>query len=283
MEKYRKENKEKIKKYRLKNKERIRQNGIRYRERNKEIIKEKKKNYHLKNKQVISTKQKLKWRYQRSPLIFELIPFRKFWSAIESQERRKEYNKKYRKNNKNRIKEYWEKNKQQIKIKRKGYWEKYRNNPETKDRLKKYRLQNRSRLLEQKKKDYRIKKKHYLELSKIRYNNNKNKYKQNARNWAKQNPDKRLYIMQNHLRRLAYPFKMTGMEYGYALYSWAELVKKTLGQSCVICNESPIEVHHILHKSKYPALSLLPNNGIPLCRTHHNEVHGWSLEKMIVR
>ena len=55
------------------------------------------------------------------------------------------------------------------------------------------------------------------------------------------------------------------------LYNWAMIVK--YGKNCACCKEPADEAHHILYKSKYPQLMFNENNGIPLCITHHNEVH----------
>ena len=44
---------------------------------------------------------------------------------------------------------------------------------------------------------------------------------------------------------------------------------------CEICGWLNVESHHIIHRNKYPGLSLNPNNGIALCHDHHKEVHGW--------
>jgi len=79
------------------------------------------------------------------------------------------------------------------------------------------------------------------------------------------------------LAKLGLPFKMTSLEYQYAIHSWSQTVKKLHNNQCQNCYSQAEISHHILHKSKYPALSLNVNNGIALCKKCHNEVHGWKI------
>lgn len=277
---YRLNNQNKIRKYHEDNKDRIKENGIKYRLKNKEIIKIKKKEYREKNKEEISEKNKLKWRLKGSPLIFELISFRKFWSAIEAHQNKRKFQDSLQyKTRKKILDKIWrEKNKEKINLQRKEYYKEYSNRFETKERQKQYRLENRVLLQKQKKEDYQKNKEHYLELGKIQYRKNPDKVKRQAKKWVKENPERRLEIMHRHLKRLGIPFKMDQFEYGYALHSWSQVVKKIYGETCVICNQVPTQVHHILHKAKHPKLSLNPNNGIPLCVIHHKEVHGYNMK-----
>lgn len=60
---------------------------------------------------------------------------------------------------------------------------------------------------------------------------------------------------------------------------WYEKTIKKLGNGlCKVCNLKAEISHHIIHKSKYPALSLNVNNGIPLYKKCHYDVHGWGLK-----
>ena len=79
--------------------------------------------------------------------------------------------------------------------------------------------------------------------------------------------------MKTHLAKYAITFNLTNKQYKSALQAWSRTVKKRDNNTCQICNNSSEHAHHILPKSKYPELSLNPNNGIALCVIHHREVH----------
>ncbi len=91
------------------------------------------------------------------------------------------------------------------------------------------------------------------------------------------NPEKYLIRDINRMQKLGFPFKMDPYVYMYALLSWSATIKKQFNNQCQNCPSQSEISHHILHKSKYPALSLNVNNGIALCKNCHNEVHGWKL------
>lgn len=58
------------------------------------------------------------------------------------------------------------------------------------------------------------------------------------------------------------------------LQEWSKRIKSRDNFSCQICgSNNKLNAHHILHKSKYPELAYLENNGITLCHKHHVEVH----------
>lgn len=79
---------------------------------------------------------------------------------------------------------------------------------------------------------------------------------------------------RKRLENLGLEFKISSMEYQFALMSFNKLVKTILGNSCVICGSThKLNIHHIFQKIKYPKLSLNTNNGIPLCKNHHLEIH----------
>ena len=98
---------------------------------------------------------------------------------------------------------------------------------------------------------------------------------QKSKNWIQQNKDKRLQILIRQLNKLGNYFNLESWQYSWALQAWSDVIKKRDNNTCQICGDRAEVSHHILHKSKYPTISLNPNNGIRLCRIHHNEVHGW--------
>lgn len=69
------------------------------------------------------------------------------------------------------------------------------------------------------------------------------------------------------------------MENSYRIIKWAREVKLRDKNHCQICGEPAVDAHHIFPRSKFPKLSVLPNNGISLCRKHHIEAHGGNLTK----
>jgi 5-methylcytosine-specific restriction endonuclease McrA len=88
------------------------------------------------------------------------------------------------------------------------------------------------------------------------------------------NPEKYLESNKKALIKLGLEFKLPYLKYMYALYSWSKAVRHILGESCSICKSTDgLNSHHIFPKAKYPLLSLNVNNGIPLCKEHHLEVH----------
>lgn len=143
--------------------------------------------------------------------------------------------------------------------------EKYNNRPEVKEHRKKIQLKHRSKP-EIKKKNAKYNKKHHEE--------NQEHYNEQSKKWNKSNPEKRLIISKRHLEKLGIPFKLPGRQYGMALESWGKSVRKLLGDECIVCGSTDtLNSHHILYKALHPELSLNINNGIPLCKEHHLEVH----------
>lgn len=169
---------------------------------------------------------------------------------------RKEYRKKYNLENKEKIREYRLKNKIRI-VEQHKEW--HQNN---KERIKKHQLKNRDKVLKYKKKHYLKNKEILIIKSKI---------------WAKNNPEKMLEIQIRQMTKLGFPFKIPPQQYAYALTSWSKTVKHLGNGLCQVCNMKSEISHHIVHKSKYPELSLNVNNGIPLCKKCHYEVHGWKI------
>ena len=97
--------------------------------------------------------------------------------------------------------------------------------------------------------------------------------------WKRNNPEKYRAVMKNAIDRLLDKLEQEGLEvtnssYPFLRTLWRESVLRRFNNQCVIC-EKPAEIaHHLFFKSHYPKLIFNQNNGIALCRIHHNEVHG---------
>lgn len=106
------------------------------------------------------------------------------------------------------------------------------------------------------------------------YLKNKDTRSKYSKEYHKNHPEVGLKSSIKQLKRCAMPFKIDHMKYRSGLMSWSNTVKKLYGKKCVVCGSTDkLHAHHILHKAKYPELSLNVNNGIPLCKQHHDEVH----------
>ena len=179
----------------------------------------------------------------------------------ENKERKKEYDKKYRQENKEEIKEHHKKYYQENKEEIKEYSKKYRqeNKEKYQEYSKKYRQENKER-----KKEYH--KKYYQE--------NRDILIKKKKEYHKNNPEVNLKYKMKALAILGKEFKLLSWDYKYALISWTKSVRKILGEYCSICgSKDGLNSHHIFPKAIHPKLSLNINNGIPLCKEHHQEVH----------
>ena len=107
------------------------------------------------------------------------------------------------------------------------------------------------------------------------YKTNPEKVKALSKKWQNANPEKCKKSMLDYnkrkLAKFAYLFNLSKTDMRLARILWSAQVRKN--KPCAICNLPAIHAHHILHASKYPKLSMNPNNGIPLCIEHHVEVH----------
>ena len=104
---------------------------------------------------------------------------------------------------------------------------------------------------------------------------NPEKYKAAMKKYRKANPEKcKKYQIDFHKRKLAKfanLFDLSKSDMRMAKTIWSTEIRQA--KLCAICNQKAVHAHHIIHASKYPSLSLNPNNGIPLCREHHAEAH----------
>jgi len=187
-------------------------------------------------------------------------------------------NKKYRQAHSISIKEqrsdYYEKNRELIRRKQSVY---YHKNSEKLSKInKKWREHNieRKKLMD---KNYQIL--HKKKIKKFQheyYLKNKGLFADNHKNWKLKNKEQWVEIQHRHLKKIGFPFKMDPRSFKFALLSWSKTIKKQSNNQCQNCPSQAEISHHIIHKSKYPTLSLNLNNGIALCRKCHNEVHGWN-------
>ena len=94
------------------------------------------------------------------------------------------------------------------------------------------------------------------------------------KSWRKANLNKVYQYQLKNLEKQAKPLKLDTLHYKMALKSWSELIKSKYENLCQICYDTADHTHHIFYRSTLPLFALNENNGIPLCITHHNEVHG---------
>lgn len=159
------------------------------------------------------------------------------------------------------------------------------------EKKKKYRLENREKILEKKKqyrlnnkekikagsKKFRLENKEKVRASKRKYGlENKEKINEYRRKYRLDYPELKLAADMKYLTKLGFPNKLEPHAYHYAISAWSKTVKKLGNGLCKICHSPATVSHHIIHKAKYPALSLNVNNGIPLCDGCHGESHGYN-------
>ncbi len=136
-----------------------------------------------------------------------------------------------------------------------------------------YYQKNKERLLAQNKM-YRMKNKTKLDQNKTDWNKkNRGKQSQYNKRWQKRNPNALLQRQLRYLKKHGGYFNINSFEYKMALRYWGKIIKKR-DKACVVCGSvKDLNAHHIIHRSVKPELTFVFNNGITLCRTHHNEAH----------
>ena len=107
------------------------------------------------------------------------------------------------------------------------------------------------------------------------YQENAEKIKACVKKYQAEHPKqyKRYHFNYNKrkLGSLSAIFDMSDSDMIMESAKWSRVIRKN--KPCAICNQKAVHAHHILYISNYPALSLNPNNGIPLCIEHHAEAH----------
>ena len=111
------------------------------------------------------------------------------------------------------------------------------------------------------------------------YQKNKDKVKNQKKEYREKKPEVMLKAQIKHLTKLGLEFNQTAFQYKMTLRNWRLNIIKKNGKKCVICGSiKGLVAHHILEKANYPKLSFNENNGIMLCKKHHDEVHLYNLD-----
>lgn len=240
---------------------------------NKKKISEKSKIYYQNNKERVKAKES-EWR-KNNPEKKKLNDkkYREF-----HKDDAKKYSKKYNKINREKIsqqrKEYRESHKDEIKIKTKeNYWKTHTPFVSKHEQLgitkKEYKKLLDKQYAESHKEEIKIKQRE-------NYLRNRKKRIAQAAQRRRAHPELKLQYDLKALTIFGFPLKLPPKQYKYALHAWSKTVKKLGHGLCQICPNTATVAHHIIHKAKYPGLSLNVNNGIPLCDTCHYEVHGYN-------
>ena len=151
-----------------------------------------------------------------------------------------------------------------------------KNQDAIKKRVNRYRLEHLEEIRERKRMYREEHREEDLERKRIYRLENPEKVREGKRRNRLAHPEMKLASDIRHLTKLGFPNKLSPYAYRHALTAWSKTVKKLGSGSCLICHFPATISHHIIHKSKYPGLSLNVNNGIPLCYSCHYEVHGYN-------
>ena len=150
------------------------------------------------------------------------------------------------------------------------YYKKWRQN--NKEYSKKRYQNNKERMREHSKKWYQNNKEWVRERDKKYRQNNKEHYREYSKKWYQNNPEKKFVCDLKYLKKLAMKYKISVKAYKCALMSWSKLIHKQ--KYCQVCySKDGLNAHHLLFKGFYPELSLIPTNGMLLCKTCHKEAH----------
>jgi len=170
-------------------------------------------------------------------------------------------------------KKYYDTHRPQIQIyERKRY---LKNRNKILEDRKKYREENKEKIYWRKRKYREEHREEDLERKRIYRLENPEKVREGKKRHRLAHPEMKLASDLRHLTKLGFPLKLSPFVYRHALSAWSKTVKKLGNGLCQLCPNPAKISHHIIHKSKYPGLSLNVNNGIPLCDPCHSEVHGW--------
>lgn len=201
----------------------------------------------------------------------------------ETLEKRREYSRVWYQNNKDYFKKYAQENKNRIlelreihRERNKEYQKQYKNSEKYKTKYNSEYFRIWKTKNEEHLKNYRAR--HDVKL----------KRKINKRLWDIKNREYRKEYNEKHIDRilstrqklynkLAKPFNKTIIQYRTSLMVWSKTIRSR-DQKCVVCGDkNSLIAHHLIYKSDYPELSLNKNNGVTLCISCHDEVHGRNL------
>jgi len=109
------------------------------------------------------------------------------------------------------------------------------------------------------------------------YQQNRTSLIEKSKQYHKENPEINLRNGQKYLEKLGVDLGILTTDVKRVLMNWKRTVQKR-DKTCQVCGSTNnLNAHHILHRKYYPKLALNVNNGIILCKQHHNETHGWCL------
>jgi hypothetical protein len=109
------------------------------------------------------------------------------------------------------------------------------------------------------------------------YSENRDIRLEYSKQYHKDNPEVNLRNGQKYLERLGVDLGILSSDVKRVLMNWKRTIQKR-DNVCQVCgSKDNLNAHHILHRKYYPKLALNVNNGIILCKQHHNESHGWCL------
>ena len=109
------------------------------------------------------------------------------------------------------------------------------------------------------------------------YKVNRDTLIEKSKEYHKNNPEVNLKSGQKQLERLGLSLNILSTDVKRVLMNWKRTIQKR-DKTCQICGTTKnLNAHHIFYRKEYPKLALNVNNGILLCRQHHNETHGWCL------
>lgn len=103
--------------------------------------------------------------------------------------------------------------------------------------------------------------------------NNPEVIREGTRRYKIRHPETCKKYSQGVNERFGSIFNMTRYQYKHALNGWSKIVQDRDNHLCLECNGKSEIAHHVLHKSEYPEFSLIPSNGISLCRPCHIIIH----------
>ena len=193
-------------------------------------------------------------------------------------EEKREYHRQYREKNKHALylkrKEYREKNKEKIKARKAAYHNKIKNTAKYKEKIRKYKEKNREKILQKKREWHWSNRERILQQKREYSKKHMAKRVAYAKAYNEKKPEVKLASTKKSLTKFGKPFNLKWDEYAWALLAWGKTVRKIHGAKCGVCGSNEgLNTHHILFKTYFPELSLNENNGIPLCKVHHKEVH----------
>jgi len=136
-----------------------------------------------------------------------------------------------------------------------------------------YKKRNKESILKKAKIYYKKNKSRISEYHKNYYQKNKSEILIKTKIYRRSHPQVYLKSTLKMIKKLGASVGKSSYEFVYGINNWSKAIKKRDNETCQICDKPADHAHHIFEKSKYPGLALNLNNGIALCKEHHNEIH----------